>query len=292
MQKISHIYTFINVVELGNFAKAGKAMGISNVAVMKQINALEEQLGLQLFRRTTRYLTLTDSGKAFYQHCKPIIEKLEEVENAMSSIRKEPSGELKVVSSVYFGEKYIVPHLHEYMRKFPKVKIITQLIESIENLSRDYDVLVGVPALDIPHLVQRRVITSRVILCASPAYLKKFGEPMQPSDLSQHIYVTHSFRLPDESLSFRNNIEIYPNPALVINNMASLLTCAVTGTGIVRLPLFFAEDEIRKGNLVILFPGTFQHSVNLYLYYQQSKYLEPKLRSFIDFIVPKIDYQE
>lgn len=267
-------------------------MGISNVAVMKQINALEEQLGLQLFRRTTRYLTLTDSGKAFYQHCKPIIEKLEEVENAMSSIRKEPSGELKIYSTVYFGEKYIVPHLHEFMRAYPKVKIVLQLIEHIDNLNRDYDLLVGAPPLDIPHLVQRRVITSRVILCASPAYLKKFGEPVLPNELNQHIYITHSFRLPDESLKFKNNIEIYLNPALVVNNMTSLLTSAVTGAGIVKLPLFFAEEEIRKGRLVMLFPNTFQLSVNLYLYYQQSKYLEPKLRSFIDFIVPKIDYKE
>jgi DNA-binding transcriptional LysR family regulator len=166
----------------------------------------------------------------------------------------------------------------------PKLRVKVELAERFPNLAEeDVDLIFGV-SMDGPSaLVRRRVATTRYVLCASPTYVEKYGEPRVPADLSQHHYITHTMRKPDNVVWFKDNKEIYVEPMLWLNDSRAMCECAIYGMGIVRLHDYIVADALAEGSLIEILSEFAERKQPVYLYYQQSRYLQPKIRRFIDF---------
>lgn len=286
MSTLEQITTFMTVVEEHGFAAAARKQGVSTAAISRKIAALEDQLQTQLLERTTRKIALTELGETYYKQCKKALNALQEAENAMAQSKQEATGILQVMANRYFAMTHLIPKLPEFMQQNPQVKINFQLAERFPNLETEgIDILFGVSVEGSEELVRRRVATTRYVLCASPEYLKNHGAPTQPTDLIHHDYITHSFRKPDDVITFKNGKEIHINPKLWLNDSYAMRESAIQGMGIVNLHDYMVEDSLKDGTLIEILPNYQEPQKNIYLYYQQSRYLQPKIRRFIDFIL-------
>jgi DNA-binding transcriptional LysR family regulator len=284
MSKLERINAFISVVEQNGFAAAARKDGVSTAAISRQVARLEFDLKAELLQRTTRQISLTEIGAEYYQHSKKALAELAEAEMAISDSRGEPTGILRVTSSRYFAVKYLIPQLPEFMALNPKLRVKVELAERFPDLTKEnIDLIFGVSMEGPEALVRRRVATTRYVLCVSPAYLEKYGEPRVPADLSKHYYITHSMRKPDNVVTFKNNKEIYVEPILWLNDSRAMCECAIQGMGIVRLHDYIVTDALEDGSLVEILPEFCEREQPVYLYYHQSRYLQPKIRRFIDF---------
>lgn len=284
MSKFDQISAFIDVIEENGFAAAAKKRNVSTAAISRQVAQLEAYLKTQLIRRTTRQLALTEAGREYYQQTKKIMTDLEAAEGAISQSMIEARGVLTVTSNRYFSMTHILPRLPEFMALNPFLKINIDLAERFPDLSREETDLVFGVSLDGPlELVRKKVATTRYVICASPSYLKQYGEPLEPSDLYKHRYITHTMRTPDNTLVFNTNQEIQLQPILGLNDSRAMCDCALAGMGIVKLHDYIVEDSIKNGDLVEVLSQYGDPIQSIYLYYQQTRYLQPKIRRFIDF---------
>jgi DNA-binding transcriptional LysR family regulator len=289
MSKLERLTSFICVIETNSFAAAARKQGVSVAAISRQITALEKELGAQLLQRSTRRLALTEIGRQYYQHCKEALQDLAEAESMIAQTHTEPSGVLHVTSSRYFAKKCLVPHLAEFMKIFPKITIKFELAERMPDLAAEgIDILFGVSTAGAPEWVGRRVATTRYVLCAAPKYLKKHGAPKAPADLTQHRYITHNMRKPANVITFKDNVEIYLEPVLWLNDTRAMLECALQGIGIVKLHEYEVAEAVAKKQLIEILSKYNEGEYPIYLYYQATRYLQPKIRCFIDFYLPKL----
>ncbi|HAT1820316.1 TPA: LysR family transcriptional regulator [Legionella pneumophila] len=284
MSKFDRITYFIAVVEEHGFAAAARKFGVSTAAVSRQIARLEAELKAELLVRTTRKLSLTDIGARYYQQCKKALLELNEADIAIANSQNEAVGILNVTSSRYFAMRFLLPYLPEFMDLNPKLQIKIELAERFPDLAQEsVDVLFGVSMEGPPELVRKRVSTTRYVLCASPDYLANNGIPKIPSDLAKHRYITHSMRNPDNLVTFKGDEQIYVEPVLWLNDSRALCECALLGMGIIKLHEYIVAEALQDGRLIEVLPEFQESSLSVYLYYQASRYLQPKIRRFIDF---------
>lgn len=284
MSKLERIHAFISVVEQNGFAAAARINGVSTAAISRQVSRLESDLKAELLQRTTRQISLTEIGTEYYQHCKKALGDLAEAEMAISDSQGDPTGILSVTSSRYFAIKYLIPQLPEFMALNPKLRVKVELAERFPDLMEEnIDLIFGVSMEGPSALVRRRVATTRYVLCASPVYLEKYGEPHTPADLSKHHYITHSMRQPDNVVIFKDNKKIYVEPILWLNDSRAMRGCAIQDMGIVQLHDYIVAEALEDGSLVEILSEFGEREQSVYLYYQQSRYLQAKIRRFIDF---------
>ncbi|CRX39217.1 LysR family transcriptional regulator [Estrella lausannensis] len=290
MHSLQQLTTFITVVEENGFTQAGRKLGLTNAAVSKQIAKLESTLKAELLKRTTRHISLTESGLIFLEHAKKIAQELRELENAFSGMRKAPSGHLRVGSSTYFSNYFLIPHLPEFFRLYPNVTVDILTIERILDLFKEgVDINMGHSYVGGPDDIHRKLGETRYAYLASPAYLKQFGTPEKPSDLLKHRYITHSARRQEKILTFKNNVKITLDPFMRINDSKVMIECALQGLGIVKLHRYIVKDDLDNGKLVEVLKGYDESVQPIYLCYQPHRILPPKIRCFVDFICSKIN---
>lgn len=284
MNKLECITAFIAVVEKKSFAGAAKKCGISTAAISKKITRLEFELKTKLLNRTTRKISLTEIGDQYYQHCKKLIQELIDAESDIMQNQSEVSGILNITSNRYFAMRYLLPKLSQFMALYPKLLIRVELAERIPNLDKEeVDIIFGVSAGGPDKLVRKRIANTRYVLCASPKYLEVNGTPKTPADLKQHRYITHMMRMPDNVVKFKGNKEIVVKPILYLNDSRAMRECAIQNMGIVMLHDYVVVHALQDGRLVEFLSEYHEAQQPIYLYYQQSRYLQPKIRKFIDF---------
>ncbi len=284
MSKFDRINAFISVVEENGFAAAARKKAISTAAISRQVTALEADLGAQLLLRTTRQISLTEIGERYYQQSKKALSELREAENAISGSKNEATGVLIIMANRYFAITRLLHKLPEFLSLNPKLRVNFKLDERFPDLEKEgIDILFGVSVEGSAELTRRRVSTTRYVLCASPQYFKKNGTPKTPSDLYNYHYITHSIRRPDNVIMFKDGKEIHVNPILWLNDSYAMRECAIRDMGIVNLHDYMVEDALKEGRLVEIFREHQEPLKNIYLYYQSSRYLQPKIRKFIDF---------
>ena len=283
MSKFDQIAAFIAVVEENGFAAAARKQQVSTAAVSRQLARLESQLNTQLIHRTTRKVALTEIGMRYYQAAKKALEDLGEAELEITESLMEATGLLTVTSNRYFAMQHLFPRLSQFMEQNPKLKINIELAERFPDLSQEnIDLIFGVSMEGPAELVRKRVADTRYILCCSPEYLEKYGTPCVPSDLYKHRYITHSMRKPDNILVFKNQ-EIQLEPVLWLNDSRAMCDCAIAGMGMVNLHDYIVDEALKAGHLVEILTEFQQPIQPVYLYYQQNRYLQPKIRKFVDF---------
>lgn len=289
MNQLKRLNIFIKVIEEMSFAGAARKLGITNAAVSKQVIALEDDLKVQLLRRTTRKLEITEFGKIYYEHAKRIANELQEIENLFFDIRSEPSGNLKIASSWHFAECYLIPNLEEFLNLYPKLKVEMIIMERVPDLAKEgIDLNMGHTFVGGPDDIHKKIAETKYAYCAAPIYLKNYGTPQVPEDLLKHRYITHRNRVPDNTLKFRDGKEIRLEPFLRIDDSRIMIACAKQGLGIIKLHKYAVQEAIRKKELVEVLKGWDTSVQPIYICYQPHRYVQPKIRRFIDFFSSKV----
>lgn len=277
---------FITVVEENGFAHAAKKLSVSTAAISRQITTLEETIGVSLLTRTTRKVALTDPGRTYFEQCKEILTKIQVAESALASSQQQANGQLSILCNQYFAEKHIIPRLKSFMQKHPLLTIRLELAERFPDFDKeDVDIALGISMEGPPGLVRKRITTTRYILCASPDYLATHGSPKSPQELIKYDYITHVMRYPDNVINFENNDEILVKPILWLNDTHTMREAAIAGLGIVRLHDYVVNEALTNGVLCEILPDFHQQTIPVYLYYQKSRFLQPKIRKFIDYFI-------
>lgn len=288
MAKLEQLFTFVTVVEENGFAAAGRKLKISNAAVSKQITKLETTFGIHLLKRTTRNLSLTESGRLLYTLVRKLKLELKEIENLFSGMSSEPSGTLRIACAWHFAEVVLIPNLFEFYKKYPKVTIDIIYVERIPDLAKEcVDISVGTAFFNSQDDILKKIAETKYIYAASNKYLKEWGIPKKPQDLLKSRYLTHLERVPDNVLSF-NKKEIVVEPFMRLNDSRLMIKCALEGLGLVKLHRYALQEHINKGLLVEVLKGCDDSIQPIYLSYQPARFLSPKIRHFIDYISPKI----
>ena len=284
------IESFVHVVERESFAQAAKKMKISTSAISKQINKLEEILGLQLLVRTTRTMILTAPGTLFYDQCKSILLKIEETQDAIGELHAEPQGRLNVVAARYFAKSFLNPIVGNFLEKYSAIFLNLEWAERVPDMEKEgIDVLIGMSVQpESANIIQKKIMSTRYVFTASPAYLKKYGTPKKPLELSTHRYLTHSMRKPNGALLFSNHEPVQIRPYLQVNDAETLQDFTVQGLGIMKTHEYVVSEAISQGALIEILKPFSQEEVPIYVAYPQRRILSRKIRCFIDFVEERL----
>lgn len=289
MPDLSQMKTFVLISELGSLAAASRKLGISPAAVSKQLTRLEEELGLQLLVRSTRRIELTEVGISYCFQCRRILEEVEVASALISQIKVVPSGSLKIVSGRHFAASYIVPHMKEFLMKYPKIELNLELAERVPDLNaEEIDILIGMSISATGYVIQKRIATTSYSFCAAPGYLEQFGIPEKPKDLKKHRYISHSMRKPENELIFDDKEVVTIKPYLRVNDAQTMLNFALDGLGIVKLHHYVVKSHLENGSLQELLASYNYSEVPIYVAYPQRRFIASKVRCFIDFITKKL----
>ena len=196
MDRFENTRVFVAVVEAGNFTAAAERLGISRAAASKHVLQLEERLSARLLNRTTRRVSVTEAGRAFYEQCRRILADLEEAERSAGELHNEPRGELRIIAPTNFGLAEIGAAITDLVLAYPRLRINLTLNDRVTDpIEEGYDIAISVgrPRGTSSSLIARKLNTSRRILCAAPDYLARRGTPRQPEDLAQHACLTYSY---------------------------------------------------------------------------------------------------
>lgn len=255
----------------------------------KQINLLEQSVGFQLLHRSTRALSLTEAGVAFYDQFLRILEEIKETASLGAALKGQPEGRLKVASSADFGDKFIVPHLQEFLGTYPSISLEIELSDKIPDLEKEkIDILIGFIRGAPDHLIQRKMMETQFVFCASPAYLKTYGTPKRPEDLSSHKFLDHSQRPTQRLLKLDNGLKITVEPYLLMNLTRPLVLAAKNDIGIIYQLRYVVEDAFLDGSLVPILEEYTQERYPINYFYTPTRYPLPKLTVFTQFLMKKI----
>jgi len=273
---------FAEVVERGSFTAAAAQLGRSKASISKEVAALEKRLGAQLLRRTTRSMSLTEIGEAFFERCQRVAEQTEQAELSVSELQAEPRGEIRVAAPMSFGHRILAGELPNFLQKHPDLRVDVDLTDRRIDLIREkFDLALRIGNLRDSTLVARRVAPVRAIVVASPAYLAEHGKPAAPEDLVNHECLNYG--PPPVRWNFDEDRQVETRGRLNMDNGDALLAAAVAGFGVTYLPTFVVADAIRAGDLVPLFlEETFNREGSLWAVYPSNRHLSPKVRAFID----------
>ena len=292
MDKLEAMNAFVRVVALGSYAEAGRALGLTRSAVSKAVMELEQFLGARLLDRTTRRVSATEAGLAYYESCVDILARVEETEMQVSRLHDEPKGVLKVNVPVSFGVLHLGPLIAEFMTQYPALKIELTLNDRfIDPIEEGMDVTLRIGALADSSLIARRLAPARRVLAASPDYMRRHGEPSNPEDLAHHRCLTygHSTTLQRWQLTRDGvTISIAASSVLCSNNGDVLRSAALGGQGITMLPTFLVGPDIRAGRLQVVLPATPPTELGIFALYAPNRYLAAKTRLLIDFLAKRL----
>jgi DNA-binding transcriptional LysR family regulator len=288
---VNGMVVFTKVVQAGSLSAAGRELGVSTAVVSRTLAALEAHLGVRLINRTTRSLHLTDEGASYYETCQRILAEIDEADSAFTSRRVEPQGVLKVAIPASFGHQHIAPLIPRFAERYPKVALALSLSDrSINLIEEGFDLAVRIAELKDSSLAARKLAPNRRVVCASPTYLRQFGEPKTPQDLARHnclvasweqgFAMTWEYKSP---VGKRGSVRVTGRYAC--DNWEVLREWAVDGLGVALKSTWDVHRQLEDGSLVALLPGyDFGTDVSIYAVYPHRRHLPAKTRVFIDFL--------
>jgi DNA-binding transcriptional LysR family regulator len=292
MDRMASMASFAKVVGAGNFSAAAREMQVSQALVTKQIQDLESWLGARLLNRTTRRLSLTEVGTAFYERAARILEAVEEAKNAAGALQTAPRGRLRINAPVSFGLLHLAPVVTDFLQRFPDVSVELLVNDRlVDLLEGKFDVGVRIGRLRDSSLIARRIAPIRLAVCAAPDYLARRGIPRTPDDLARHNCLEYTYfesRGEWRLLNPDGKVIVIPVSGRYLANNADVLrTTAIAGGGIVLLPTFIVGEDLRAGRLVRLLPDHPPPEQGLHALYPPGRHLSAKVRSFVDFLVDR-----
>ena len=290
MDRLTEMEAFATVVDQGGFTDAARKMGISKSAVSKHVSSLENRLGARLLNRTTRRVSPTEIGLAYYDRARRVLNDAGEADALVSSMQSAPSGLLRISVATDFGVNHMSPILGDFLVDFPDITVNMVLNNRyVELISEGFDLAIRIGEMEDSSLRARKLTETSKRLIASPKYFEQFGRPEKIDDLNEHKLLHYSnqsagnvWKLTAPSGEKR---QVRTQGWLTVNDGQSLLNACVSGLGIAYLPSFLYADALKDGLVVDAMPDLPLEQQGIFAVYPPGRYTQPKVRTFIDFLV-------
>lgn len=287
MSDLDRFELFIQVAQAETLGHAATMLGTSKASLSKHIKRLEADLKIDLFSRNARRLILTALGKKLLSQCLRLKKELDDTRSICNQLLEQPEGIMRVIAFEYFAKQLIFPKLEIFLKRYPKLELIIDTSERIPDFEREQiDLAIGfsLPApLDI---IRRSITTTRYVLCASPKYFAKNGIPKKLTDLNKHYYIGHCGRAELQKNPSKVQYKLRVRPSLLLNSVSAMIECAKQGIGLIQLPLYLLQDLLVNGELIeVLNQFQSKTPTNVYFYYPKYRFIQPKVRKFIDFFL-------
>jgi len=287
------------VVKSRSFSVAGKSLNMSQSGVSRAIARLEARLGVRLLERTTRTVTLSEAGRRLYEQIVPLVAGLEEAAASVAASKDAVRGTLRVNMDPFISQLILGPQLSRFLNQFPALRVELHTRDRLGDLvTEGFDLAIRFGEPRPSALVARKLLDTRVITVASPAYLKKAGRPSHPSELEKGNHRLIDFRDPETGRGYewafqqgRKEIEINSNAQLVLSDVATIHAVCLAGYGVAQLLELGIESFIESGRLEVIFPDWLDERFPLYALHPSRNYLPPKTRAFLDFVIGTVKSQ-
>ena len=291
MDRFEAIRVFVQVVESVSFVRAAERLGLSTTAVSRLVAELERHLQSRLLQRTTRRISLTETGRTFHERCVQILADLDEAERAAAQEAAEPRGTIRLTTSVNFGTHQVTPAIASFLARHAQVKFDVSLSDRIVDIIEEgFDLAIRIGGTGGQNLVARKLCEARFIACASPDYIARHGAPATPEDLARHNCLTYEYALRD-AWTFRDAAgherAVRVTGSLNSNNGDLNAAAAVQGVGIALEPDFIVDSELKRGKLVPVLESFEAPASPIYAVYPSRRFLPAKVRVFVDFLVER-----
>ncbi|MEH6834844.1 MULTISPECIES: LysR substrate-binding domain-containing protein [Falsihalocynthiibacter] len=276
------ISEFVAVAEAESFTAAANRLGISTAQVSRQIGALEARLAVKLFYRTTRKVSITDTGQIYYNHCRQVLDGLADADRAITDLHQTPKGRLNLTAPVTYGESRIAPLINDFVARFPELEVNLELTnQRLDLVSESFDLAIRLGELKDSTMMAKRLASRAHFVCASPDYLAVNGVPHTLSELDQHNCLQGTlgyWRFQEKGKS--RHIRVKGN--LRCNSGWSLVDAARKSVGIIQLPDYYVEAELQAGRLVPMLDTYRAPDDGIWAIYPQNRHLSPKVRLLLD----------
>jgi LysR family transcriptional regulator, regulator for bpeEF and oprC len=295
MDRLQAMQVFTRVVDTNSFTRAAETLDLPRASVTTIIQNLESFLGTRLMHRTTRRLSLTPDGAAYYERCVRILADVEETEASFQSGNKKPHGKLRIDMPGSIGRLLVIPSLCEFHTRYPDIDLQLGLSDRpVDLLQEGVDCVVRVGALQDSSLVARRIGIFEGVTCAAPTYLQKNGMPHSLEDLEAHSAVNYFSSRTGRVLDWQflvngKEVEVKMKGTVSVNDADAYVTCGIEGFGLIQPPLFMVLPHLESGQLVEVLPELKPMPMPISAVYPHSRHLSPKVRVFVDWIAELFD---
>jgi len=290
MDRLTEMEAFATVVDQGGFTDAAKKMGISKSAVSKHISSLEARLGARLLNRTTRRVSPTEIGLAYYDRARRVLSDAGEADALVASMQSAPAGLLRLSVATDFGVNHLSPILGDFLQQFPDITVNMVLNNRyVELISEGFDMAIRMGDLEDSSLRARKLTETQMRMIAAPSYFEKHGRPTRLDDLNSHKLLHYSNQASGNAWKITapsgEERQIRSAGWLSVNDGQSLLNACIAGLGIAYLPSFLYANAMEQGQVVDVMPDLPIERTGIYAVYPPGRYTQPKVRAFIDFLV-------
>ena len=290
MDVLVAMQVFRRVVETQSFTRAARSLRLSNAAVSKHVGALEERLNTKLIQRTTRRMSLTTAGAAYFERCKRILDDIDETEQALSGAVAKPHGLLRVNAPMSFSLLHISPLVPELLERWPALELDMSFTDRfVDVVEEGVDVVIRIASTlpDSATLLVQRLARAKQVLVASPSYLQRHGEPKALADIAKHACIVYSLSRTPGAWEFVRDgapVRVPVTGPLTFNNSLAIRDAVLAGLGLAVLPSFYVDAELRRRRLRALFGDAALPPLHIYAAYQRSKHLSAKVRVFVELL--------
>lgn len=290
MDRFQAMQVFVRVVDANSFSRAADSLGLPRATVTNIIQNLERLLQVRLLNRSTRRLSLTPDGAAYYERCVGILADIEDAESAFREASRQPRGRLRIDLPAALGRLVLIPRLHDFHTRYPEVELAIGMSDRPVDMVREaVDCAIRVGNLPDSSLVARRVGTFFGVTCAAPSYLERYGEPGTIAELADHRAVNYFSSLTGRTFDFDfvvdgQAVEVKMNGVVSVNEADAYLACALQGLGLVQVPRFMALPHLESGALREVLPEWSPTPMPVSVVYPANRHLSPKVRAFVDWV--------
>ena len=290
MDRLLALQTFARVVELGGFTKAADSLQMSKTSVSDLVQNLEKSLGVRLLQRTTRRVAITPEGAAYYERCIQILADLEEADASLMQARVAAKGRLRVEMPPALAKQFVIPKLPQFLARYPDLRLELGMgLRPINLIEEGVDCVVRLGVQTDSSLIARRVGTTSVVCCASPAYLKEHGAPRRPEELAAHRCVNYlsnrTARVVDWEFSRgKHKVELTLDGVLAVNDPDAYIVAGLLSFGIVKVASYIVQPYLASGQLVPVLTDWTAAQLPITVMYPQSRHLSAKVRIFVDWV--------
>ncbi len=278
------ISEFVYVAETTSFTQTAKKLNISTAHVSRRITALEQRLNVKLLYRTTRKVSLTQEGQLFYQHCRSVLDGIEEAERVVTNLQQKPQGHIKLTAPVTYGEQKILPLVNDFIQQHSEVQVSAYLSnQKVDMVEQGFDLAIRLGKLADSTLMAKKLGSRTNYLCASPQYLEKYGMPHSLSELNDHSCLLGTLDYWRFKVAGKEKT-IKVKGSLRYNNGTGLTDAALKGLGIVQLPDYYVKDFISQGKLLPLLSQFQEADEGIWAVYPHNRQLSPKIRALVDYL--------
>ncbi|VAW60884.1 Transcriptional regulator, LysR family [hydrothermal vent metagenome] len=296
MDTLTCMKAFCSVTETGGFSSAARKTGLSKNLLSKYVAHLENSLNTRLLNRTTRHVSTTPAGRAYYERCKPILSELDELKSLMLDTRSQPMGELRITAPISFAELHMMPIIARLSQQYSELEISLHLSDRmVDIVDMGFDVAIRIGELPDTSLVARKIAPAPTRVCASPAYIERHGCPQTPQELQQHPCIFDANITTKKQWQYQHNNQkhrVKLNGSISVNSVRAVKELVLTDIGIGLCPDFMVHNDIKKGRLQALLNDYSFYHLNLYALYPHRRHLSGKIRIFIDALLEHFNQEK